>query len=235
MTGLCNCIWKRKEWPTDWKKSVYVPIYKKGDKKECGNYRTIALISHASKLLLRVIQRRLEVFLIPELPIEQAGFRRGRGTRNHIANLRWMMEKAREYQRDLYMCFIDYKKAFDCVDHEILWVILRGMGVPVHLIVLLKRLYTNQEATVRTEFGETDNIDIGKGVRQGCILSPLLFNIYAENIMREALEEWESGISIGGRMVTNLRYADDTTLLAGTKEELIELVERVRRASENYT
>ena len=232
MTGLCNCIWKRKEWPIDWNKSVYVLIYKKGDKKECGNYRTIALISHASKVLLRVIQRRLEVFLITELPVEQAGFRRGRGTRDHIANLRWMMEKAREHQRDLYMCFIDYKNAFDCVDHERLWVLLRVMGVPVHLIVLLKRLYTNQEATVRTEFGETENIDIEKGVRQGCVLSPLLFNIYPENIMREALEEWESGISIGGRMVTNLRYADDTTLLAGTKEDLIELVERVRRASE---
>ena len=114
--------------------------------------------------------------------------------------------------------------------------ILRVMGVPVHLIVLLKRLYTNQEATVRTEFGETENIDIGKGVPQGCVLSPLLFNIYAENIMREALEEWESGISIGGRMVTNLRYADDTTLLAGTKEDLMELVERGRRANEqDYT
>ena len=183
-------------------------------------------------MLLRVIQRRLEVFLIPELPIEQAGFRRGRVTRDHIANLRWMMENAREHQRDLYMCFIDYTKAFVCVDHERLWVILRVMGVPVHLIVLLKRLYTNQEATVKTELGETDNIDIGKGVRQGCILPPLLFNIYEENIMREALEEWESGISIGGRMVTNLRYADDTTLLAGTKEDLVELVERVRRASE---
>ena len=201
-------------------------------RKACGNYRTIALISHASKVLLRVIHGRLEVFLIPELPIEQAGFRRGRGTRDHIANLRWMMEKAMEHQRDLYLCFIDYKKAFYCVDHEILWVILRDMRVPVHLIVLLKRLYTNQEATVRTEFGETDNIDIGKGVRQGCILSPLLFNIYAENIMREALEEWVSGISVGGRIVTNLRYADDTTLIAETKEDLTELVERVRRASE---
>ena len=232
MTGLCNCIWKRKEWPKDWKKSVYVPIYKRGDNKECGNYRTIALISHASKVLLRVIQRRLEVFLIPELPIKQAGFRRGRGTRDHIANLMWVMEKAREHRRDLYMCFIDYQKVFDCVDHERLWVILRVMGVPVHLIVLLRRLYANQEATIRTEFGETENIDIGKGVQQGCILSPLLFNIYAENIMREALEEWDSGISIGGRMVTNLSYADDTTLLAGTKEDLTELVERVRRASE---
>ena len=104
--------------------------------------------------------------------------------------------------------------------------------MPAHLIVLLRRLYTNQEATVRMEFGETDSIDIGKGVRQGCILSPLLFNIYAQNIMREALGEWERGISIGGRMVTNLRYADDTTLLAGTKEDLVELVGRVRRASE---
>ena len=111
------------------------------------------------------------------------------GVRDHIANLRWMMEKAREHQRDLYMYFIDNKKAFDCVDHEILWVILRDMRVPVHLIVLLRRMYTNQEATVRTEFGETDRIDVGKGVRQGCILSPLLFNIYAENKMREALEE----------------------------------------------
>ena len=104
--------------------------------------------------------------------------------------------------------------------------------MPVHLIVLLKRLYTNQEAAVRTEFEETDNIDIGKRVRQGCILSPLLLNIYAENIMIEALGEWESGISIGGRMVTNLTYADDTILLAGTKEDLIEFVEKVRRASE---
>ncbi len=113
--------------------------------------------------------------------------------------------------------YLMYKKAFDCVDHERLWVILRDMGVPVHLIVLLI-LCTNQEATVRTEFVDTDNIDIGKGVRQECILSPLLFNIYAENIMREALEEWGSGISVGGMMVTNLRYADDRALLAGTKE-----------------
>ena len=143
-----------------------------------------------------------------------------------------MMETAKEHNRNVYMCFIDYKKAFDCVDHERLWVILKEMGVPVHLIVLLQTLYTKQEATIRTEFGETDTINIGKGVRQGCILSPLLFNIYAENTMREALADWDGVISIGGRMITNLRYADDTTLIAETKNELIAIMERVKLASE---
>ena len=109
---IFNNIWRNKEWPRDWKKSVYLPIYKKGDKKEYGNYRTIALISHASKIFLRIIQKKLEHFLIPELPIEQAGFRKGIGTRDHIVNLRWMMETAKEHNRNAYMCFIDYKKPF---------------------------------------------------------------------------------------------------------------------------
>ena len=114
--------------------------------KDCGNYRTIALISHASKIFLRIILKRLEQFLIPELHNEQAGFRKGRRTRDHIDNLRCMMETAKENNRNVYMCFIDYKKAFDCVDHERLWVILKEMGVPVQLIVLLRKLYTKQEA-----------------------------------------------------------------------------------------
>ena len=105
-----------------------IPIYKKGDKKECGNYRTITLISQAGKVLLRVLLNRLEVFMMPELPIEEAGFRSGRGTRDHITNIRWMMERAREHRQDLYMCFIDYPKAFACVDHERTWVILKDMG-----------------------------------------------------------------------------------------------------------
>ena len=143
-----------------------------------------------------------------------------------------MMETSKEHNRNVYMCLIDYKKDFDCVDHDTLWVIFKEMRVPVHLIVLLRKLYTKQVATIRTEFGETDTINIGKGVRQGCILSPLLFNIYAENIMRDALEDWDGGISIGGRRITNLRYADDTTLIAETKNDLIAIMERVKLASE---
>ena len=232
LTSICNCIWKNKKWPKDWKKSVFVPIFKKGCKKECGNYRTIALISHASKVLLKVILKRLEAFLLPELPDEQAGFKRGRGTRDHIANLRWLLESSREYQQDIFICFIDYKKAFDCVDLERMWITLKDMGVPLHLIILLKNLYANQEATVRTEFGETDKINIGKGVRQGCILSPILFNIYAERVMREALVDYDGGVRIGGLRLTNLRYADDTSLLEGTERHLVQNLENLRAASE---
>ena len=206
MKSLYNSIWKTKIWPNDWKKSIYVPIYKKGDKKEYGNYRIIALISHASKILLRILQKILEKFLILELPIEQAEFRRGRG-RHHITNLRWIMEQDRDHQRELFMCFIDYKKAFDCVDHQRLWCTLKNIGVPEHLIAVLINLYTNQESNLMTEYGETSNIPIDNGVRQRYILSPLLFNIYAEIIMRYFLAKWDKGISIGGKKVTNLRYA----------------------------
>ena len=231
LTALCNCIWKKKSWPKDWKKSIFVPLLKKGDMKECGNYRTIALITQTSKVLLKILQKRLEYYLGKELPCEQAGFRRGRGTRDHIANMRWMMEEARDFQQKVYMCFIDYRKAFDCVDHQRLWVVLMEMGTPMHLIVLLKNLYMNQEATVRTEFGETESFLIEKGVRQGCILSPILFNIYAERIMRKALTDWDGGIKIGGRDISNLRYADDTTLLTSTENELSHVFEKVRLAS----
>ena len=119
-----------------------------------------------------------------ELPDVQAGFRKGRGTRDQIANIRWIMEKAREFQKNIYFCFIDCAKAFDCVDHNKLWKILKEMGIPDLLTCLLRNLYAGQEATVRTGHGTTDWFQIGKGVRQGCILSPCLFNLYAEYIMR---------------------------------------------------
>ena len=156
-----------------------------------------------------------------ELLDVQAGFRKGRGTRDQISNICWIIEKAREFQKNIYFCFIDYTKSFDCVDHNKLWKILQGMGIPDHLICLLRNLYAGQEATVRTRHGTTDWFQIGKGVCQGCILSPCLFNLYAEYIMWNAgLGDSQAGIEIAGRNIINLRYADDTTLMPESEEEL---------------
>ena len=168
------------------------------------------------------------------LPDVQAGFRKGRGTRDQITNIRWIIEKAREFQKNIY-CFIDYVKTFDCVDHNKLWKILKEMGIPDHLTCLLRNLYASQEATVRTGHGTTDWFQIGKGAHQGCILSPCLFNLYVEYIMRNArLEEAQAGIKIAGRNINNLRYADDTTLMAESERELKSLLMNVKEESEKF-
>ena len=156
-----------------------------------------------------------------ELPDVQAGFRKGRGTRDQIADVCWIMEKAREFQKNIYFCFIDYAKAFDCVDHNKLWKILKEMGIPEYLTCLLRNLYAGPEATVRTGHGTTDWFQIGKGVCQDYILSPCLFNFYTEYITRNAgLREAQAAIKIAGRNINNLRYADDATLMAESEEEL---------------
>ena len=149
-------IRKTKQWLQDWKRSVFIPIPKKRNAKECSNYHTISLISQASKVMFKILQARLQQYVNHELPDIQDGFRKGRGTRDQIANIRWIMDKAREFQKSIYFCFIDYAKAFDCVDHNKLWKILQEMGVPDHLICLLRNLYAGQEATVRTGHGTTD-------------------------------------------------------------------------------
>ena len=213
--SICQKIWKNSAGATGLEKSVFIPILKKGNAKECSNYRTFALISHASKVMLKILQARLQQNVNRKLPDVQAGFRKGRGTRDQIANIRWIIEKAREFQENIYFCFIDYAKAFDCVDHSKLWKILREMGISDHLTCLLRNLYSGQEATVRTGHGRTDWFQIGKGVHQGCILSPCLFNLYAVYIMRNTgLEETQAGINIAGININNLRYEDDTTLMA---------------------
>ena len=154
-----------------------------------------------------------------ELPDVQAGFRKGRGTRDQIANIYWTIEKAREFQKNIYFCFIDNAKAFDYVDHNKLWKILKEIGIPDHLICLLRNLYAGQEATVRTGHGTTDLFQIGKEVCQGCILSPYLFNLYAAYIMRNAgLDEAQAEIKIAGRNINNQRYADDTTLMSESEK-----------------
>ena len=141
-------IWKTQQWPQDWKRSVFIPIPKKGKAKECSNYHTTAFISHASKVMLKILHARLQHYVNHELPDVQAGFRKGRRSRDQIANVCWIIEKAREFQKNVYLCFIDYAKAFDCVDHNKLWKILQKMGIPDHLISLLRNLYAGQEAAV---------------------------------------------------------------------------------------
>uniref|UniRef100_A0A8B9WQY4 Reverse transcriptase domain-containing protein n=1 Tax=Bos mutus grunniens TaxID=30521 RepID=A0A8B9WQY4_BOSMU len=230
---LCQQIWKTQQWPQDWKRSVFIPIPKKGNAKECSNYCTIALISHASKVILKILQARLQQYVNRELPDVQVGFRKGRGTRDQIANICWIIEKAREFQKNIYFCFIDYAKAFDTVDHNKLWKILKEMEIPDHLIHLLRNLYPGEEATVRTGLGTTDWFQIRKGVQQGCILSACLFNVYAEYIMQNAgLDEAQAGIKIARRNINNLRYADDITLMAESEEELKSLLMKVKEENE---
>ena len=183
--------------------------------------------------MLKILQARLQQYVNCELPDIQAGFRKGRGTRDQIANIHWIIEKAREFQKNIYFCFIDYAKAFDCVDHNKLWKIIQDMGIPDHLVCLLRNLYAGQEATVRTGLGTTDWFKIGKGVRQGCLFLPCLFILYAEYIMRNAgLDEAQTGIKIAGRNTNNLRYADDTTCMAASEEELKSLLMKVKEESE---
>ena len=178
--SISQQIWKTQQWPRDWKRSVFITIPKKGNAKECSHYHTIALISHASKVMLKILQARLQQYVNCDLPDVQDGFRKGRGTRDQISNICWLIIKAREFQKNIYFCFIDYTKAFACVDHNKLWKSVKEMGIPDHLTCLMRNLYPGQEATVRTGHGTTDWFQIGKGVCQGCILSPCLFNLYAE-------------------------------------------------------
>ena len=173
----CQEIWKTQQWPQNWKRSLFIPIPKKSNAKKCSNYHTIALISHGSKIMLKIFQARYQQYVNCELPDVQAGFRKGR---DQIANICWIKEKVREFQKNIYFCFIDYTKAFVYVDHDKLWKTLKDMGIPDHLTCLLRNLYAGQDTTVRTRHGTMDWFQIGKGVHQGCILSPCLFNLYAQ-------------------------------------------------------
>ena len=144
--SICQQIWKTQQWWQDWKRAVFIPIPKKGNAKKCSNYRTIAVISHTSKVMLKILQVRLQQYVNWELPDVQAGFRKGRGTRDQIANIHWIIEKAREFQKNIYFCFIDYAKAFDCVDYHKLWKILKETVIPDHLTCLLRNLHVGQDS-----------------------------------------------------------------------------------------
>ena len=207
---------------------------KKVSAKECANYHIIARISDASKLMLRILQARLQQYVSCELPDVQACFRKGRGTRDQIANILWIIEQTREFQKNIYFCFIDSVKTFDCAHHNKLCKIM-DMGIPDHLTCLLRKLYTGQEATVlKLDMKQQTNSKSGKEYMKAVCCHSCLFNLYAKYIMRNAgLDEAQAGIKIAGRNINNFWYADYTTLMAKYEEELKSLLMKVKEESEN--
>ena len=202
--SICQQIWKTQQWTQDWKSSVFILIPKKGNAKECSNYCTIAVISHASKVMLKILQARLQQYVNCQFPDVQAGFRKGRGTRDQIPTSAGSLKKW-ELQKNIYSALLTVPKPLT-VWVTTNWKILKEMGIPDHLTCLLRNLYAGQEATVRTGHGTTNWLQIGKWVRQGCVLSPCLFNLYAEFIMQNArLDEAQAGIKVARRNINNLR------------------------------
>ena len=180
--------------------------------------------------MLKILHVRFQHYANQETADVQAGFRKGRGATDQIAYICCIIEKAREFQSNVYLCFINYAKAFDYVNHNKLWKAFKEMGIPDHLTCLLRNLYADQEATVRTLYVTTDWFKTEKGIRQSCLLLPCLFNLYAEHIMRNTrVDESQAGIKIGGRNINNFKYADDTTLSAESKKELKSLLMRMKK------
>ena len=228
---LCSLIWNKKEWPNDWLKSIFVPIPKKGDIQQCCNNRTTAPISYRNRSILKIIAGSMRAEMEEEVNEVRAGIRPGTGTRNQILNLKMIVEKNREYAKNVFLCFIDYRKVFDMVSHNVLWSVLASMGYPAHISDLIKQFYEQQKAAVRTSHGLTEWFTSEQGVRQGCIISPHSFNVYSEQIMRNAVDGFVGSVKIGGRTISNLKYADDAVLIASSMDELQDLVIRVEESS----
>ena len=217
--------------PTDMKRSIFIALPKKPGAVDCEQHRTISLMSHLTKILLKIILLRIRNKLRPEIGEMQFCFVEDKGTRNGIFTLSMLMERCIEVNKDLYMCFIDYSKAFDKVQHEKLFKILSSLDIDGKDLRILRNLYWEQEAAMRVDNELSSFTPIRRGVRQGCVLSPDLFNLYSEMILRDI--EHKKGVCVGGKNITNLRYADDTVLLAESEHELQELLDVVVRSSEN--
>ena len=227
---LCTKIWQTRQWPTDWKRAVSIALPKKGDLQQCSKYRTISLISHASKILLKVIMKRIERKIEEEVGNTQAGFRRNRGTRYHTFNLRMIIQKYREVNASLHTCFIDHSKAFDSVNQQGMWNSLREMNFDPKITFLIRLLYEGKQSAMQLECGTQEWFPVTKGVWQGCILSPHLFRICTEGIMREVehdhrKEDYDEP-TLHGLTKRDMRYVDDTALLAQPQRDLKHLYSR---------
>ena len=234
LVELCQAIYNTGLWPKDFLISIIVPIQKKPNAQKCEDHRTISLIAHASKILLKVLNNRVQARTSNYISWDQFGFRKGVGTREGIATVRTLAERCIEHDQSVYICFVDYEKAFDRVDWWKLMAILKDLGVDWRDRRLITALYMGQEATVRTEHGMAGPCTIRRGVRQGCLLSPLLFNIYAEAMMKEAMEEVEEGVRIGGHRIQAVRFADDQAMTASTADGLQNIMTKLNEVVERY-
>ena len=234
ITNVCNKIWNSGDWPMVWTQSLIIYIHKKGNIQKCENYRTISLISHMSKIMLTVILRRLQPIAEELLSEEQAGFRAGRSTNEQIFNLRIIQEKYTEHQKPLYHILIDFKKAFDRIWHTALWDTMKRFNINARLIKVIQNLYEKAISAIYYEGKVGEWFTTRTGVRQGCLLSPTLFNIMLEQIMNEALLDHKGTVYIGGRVITNLRFADDSDGLAGSEHELVNLMNKIDSTSRTY-
>jgi len=234
LTKLFNKVYLSGNLPIEWRKSFFIALPKKANARRCPDHRTISLMNHVLKAYLKVILRRIYRQCDQHISVEQFGFRNGFGTRDALFGIQVLIQRCLDVDRDVYLCFIDYEKAFDRVRHSKLIEILKGVGVDERNVRSIANVYWTQVASVLLEGEETREVRIRRGVRQGCVLSPTLFNLYSEKIMEEALEGATEGILINGRLINNVRYADDTVLVASTVEELQAMLDRVNTASEKF-
>ena len=228
VTDLSNMIYSTGEIPAPMQISTFITIPKKPEAMECNKHRTISIMSQLCKIICRVIMNRIRNKINFEISEEQYGFRKG--TTNAIFNMRMLSERAVEMQKDVYLCFIDYEKAFDTVRHADMLEMLRRIGADSRDIRVIRNLYYEQKAALRVENELTDTVDIKRGVRHGCVLSPDLFSLYGEVILRDLVAL--PGFKIGGRNLNNIRYADDTVLIADSEQKLQDLVDAANTASE---
>jgi len=231
---LCKNIYKTGDWPKDFCETTLIPIPKKNNATDCKDFRTISLISHASKIVLRILTKRLEGKANGYISNTQFGFRKGVGTREAIAALRLICERKIDLNQDIHICFIDFEKAFDKVNWRLLLDTLQYIGIDWRERRMIRNLYLNQEAVVRINNKNSKPATIGQGVRQGCLLSPLLFLIYIQRMMNEAMEDNTDGINIGGNIISDIRFADDQAMIADTEEGLQRIIDKLDTTAERY-
>ena len=235
LSAFFNRVYRTGEIPSQWAESTFIPLPKKPKPRDCGDFRLISLMSHTLKILLRVLQERIHTRCEAVIGDSQFGFRSGLGTREALFSMNILLQKCKEFQKPVFICFIDFEKAFDRVQHSALIEALGQIGLDDLDVQLLKNLYWNQSATVQVDaVHQTNRVPIKRGVRQGCVLSPMLFNVYSEIVFREALQDRTEGVRIGGECISNIRYADDTALLAESIEDLQNLVDAVDEACSRY-